>query len=191
VRECAAAGKGILPASFPFLLPPAIVPFSMGALHLEIQIAAPLDRVFVFFVPQRMPLWYAPEMETCFEISGGESDFRVGQKVKITGHLGKREVSLVVVVQRYDWMRALEWEFQDAYGVRGRQMWEVEQFSSLGGAGKAPAQIPTIRVVMHEWYTFPGRLGRWLDPILMRPSICARDRRMLENLKRLAEGVKD
>jgi len=148
----------------------------MGALHLDVQIDAPLNRVFVFFVPQRMPLWYAPEMETCFEISGGESDFRVGQKVKITGHLGKREVSLVAVVQRYDWMRALEWEFQDAYGVRGRQMWEVEERDTH------------TRVAMHEWYSFPGRLGRWLDPILMRPSIRSRDRRMLANLKRLAEA---
>ena len=148
----------------------------MGSLHLHVQIAAPRDRVFVFFVPQRMPLWYAPEMETCFEISGGESDFRVGQKVKITGWLGKREVSLVAVVQRYEWLRALEWEFHDAYGVRGRQMWEVEESSTH------------TRVVMHEWYTFPGKLGRWLDPILMRPSIRARDRSMLANLKRLAEA---
>ena len=148
----------------------------MGSLHLSVDVAAPLDRVFVFFVPQRMPLWYAPEMETCFEISGGESDFRVGQKVRITGHLGKREVSLVAVVQRYDWLRALEWEFHDAYGVRGRQIWEVEQAQNF------------VRVVMHEWYTFPGKLGRWLDPILMRPSIRARDRRMLNNLKRLAEA---
>ena len=148
----------------------------MGSLHLSVDVAAPLDRVFVFFVPQRMPLWYAPEMETCFEISGGESDFRVGQKVRITGHLGKREVSLVAVVQRYDWLRALEWEFHDAYGVRGRQIWEVEQAQTF------------VHVVMHEWYTFPGKLGRWLDPILMRPSIRARDRRMLDNLKRLAEA---
>jgi len=125
-------------------------------------------------------------------------------------------VALTAVVQRYDWLRALEWEFHDAYGVRGRQMWEVEETPGFGGAGKAPvpvrsggpgegpvpvrfggagkAPVPvpaSTRVVMHEWYTFPGRLGRWLDPILMRPSICARDRRMLENLKRLAEGVKD
>jgi uncharacterized protein YndB with AHSA1/START domain len=147
----------------------------MSSLHLEVQIAAPRDRVFVFFVPQRMPLWYAPEMDTQFEVSGGESDFRVGQKVRISGQLGKREVSLVAVVQRYEWMHALEWEFQDSYGVRGRQMWQVED--SPGGT----------RVAMHEYYTFPGRLGRWLDPILMRPSIRSRDRRMLEKLKRLAE----
>ena len=148
----------------------------MGSLHLSVEIDAPRDRVFVFFVPQRMPLWYAPEMETEFEVAGGEADFRVGQKVRITGRLGKREVTLTAVVQRYDWLHSLEWEFQDAYGVRGRQIWQVDD---------APSGT---RVVMHEWYTFPGRLGRWLDPILMRPSIRARDRRMLDNLKRYAEG---
>jgi len=147
----------------------------MGSLLLDVQIRAPRDRVFVFFVPQRMPLWYLPEMDTHFEVAGGECDFRVGQKVRISGQLGKREVSLVAVVQRYEWLRSLDWEFQDTYGVRGRQMWEVEENS--GGT----------RVVMHEWYTFPGRLGRWLDPFLMRPSIRARDRRMLDKLKYLAE----
>jgi hypothetical protein len=185
----------------------------MGTLHLSVDIAAPRDRVFVFFVPQRMPLWYAPEMETEFEVQGGESDFRVGQKVRITGHLGKREVTLTAVVQRYDWLHALEWEFQDAYGVRGRQIWEVEDAPGFGGPGEGPvpvriggpveAPVPVriggpgkgpvpvreaTRVAMHEWYTFPGRLGRWLDPILMRPSIRARDLRMLSNLKRLAEA---
>jgi uncharacterized protein YndB with AHSA1/START domain len=147
----------------------------MGVLHLSMEIAAPRDRVFVFFVPQRMPLWYAPEMETQFEVQGGEPDFRAGQKVRISGRLGSREVALVAVVQRYELLRALEWEFRDAYGVRGRQVWELED--GPGGT----------RVAMHEWYVFPGRLGKWLDPFLMRPSIRARDRRMLEKLKRLAE----
>lgn len=160
----------------------------MGNLHLSVEIAAPRDRVFVFFVPQRMPLWYAPEMDTQFEVSGGESDFRVGQKVRISGKLGKREVSLVAVIQRYEWLRALEWDFQDAYGVRGRQIWQVEDAPGIGGAGEAPVPVlAATRVAMHEWYTFPGRLGRWLDPLLMRPSIRARDRRMLQRLKRLAE----
>ena len=160
----------------------------MGSLHLAVEIAAPRDRVFVFFVPQRMPLWYAPEMDTQFELTGGESDFRPGQKVRITGRLGKREVSLVAVVQRYEWLRALEWEFQDAYGVRGRQIWQVEDTPGIGGAGEASVPAGDLtRVSMHEWYSFPGRLGRWLDPILMRPSIRARDRRMLDHLKRLAE----
>src|SRR5208282_3399636 len=190
------------------VFPPLLLEFTpvMGSLHLAVDIDAPRDRVFVFFVPQRMPLWYAPEMETEFELAAGESDFRVGLKVRISGRLGKREVTLTAVVQRYDWLRSLEWEFQDAYGVRGRQIWEVEDAPGIGGAGKAPvpvriggagkAPVPVriggagkapvqigmrTRVAMHEWYTFPGRLGRWLDPILMRPSIRARDKRMLAN----------
>jgi len=162
----------------------------MGILHLNVEIAAPRDRVFVFFVPQRMPLWYAPEMETQFEVTGGEPDFRTGQKVRISGRLGGREVALVAVVQRYEWMHSLDWEFQDAYGVRGRQMWQVDDAPGIGGPGKRPVPVPTgTRVAMHEWYTFPGRMGRWLDPILMRPSIRARDKRMLAKLKMLAEGL--
>jgi Polyketide cyclase / dehydrase and lipid transport len=173
----------------------------MGDLHLHVEISAPRDRVFVFFVPQRMPLWYLPEMDTEFEVSGGEPDFRAGQKVRISGRLGSREVSLVAVVQRYEWLRALEWEFKDAYGVRGRQTWEVEDSPGIGGPGKGPVpvgiagpgegpvQIPCVtRVTMHERYTFPGRLGRWLDPILMRPGIRARNKRMLAKLKSLAEN---
>jgi len=164
----------------------------MGSVHLAVDIAAPRDRVFVFFVPQRMPLWYAPEMETQFELLGGESDFRAGQKVRISGRLGKREVSLVAVVQRYEWLRALEWDFQDAYGVRGRQIWQVEDAAGFGGPGEGPVPVLNItRVTMHEWYTFPGRLGRWLDPVLMRPSIRARDRRILEKLKQLAERMRE
>src|SRR5271155_3956849 len=116
----------------------------MGTLHLAVDIAAPRDRVFVFFVPQRMPLWYAPEMETEFEVAGGESDFRVGLKVRITGRLGKREVTLTAVVQRYDWLQALEWEFQDAYGVRGRQIWQVEDAPGIGGAGEAPVPVRIV-----------------------------------------------
>ena len=149
----------------------------MGDLRLSVEIAAPRDRVFVFFVPQRMPLWYLPEMQTEFEVSGGESDFRAGQKVRISGRLANREVSLVTVVQRYEWLRSLDWEFKDSYGVRGRQTWEVEEVP--GGT----------RVAMHERYMFPGRFGRWLDPILMQPGVRSRDKRMLERLKRLAEGV--
>jgi hypothetical protein len=173
----------------------------MGALHLHVEIAAPRDRVFVFFVPQRMPLWYLPEMHTEFEVTGGEPDFRTGQKVRISGRLGSREVSLVAVVQSYEWMRTLEWEFQDAYGVRGRQSWELDDARGFGGPGKGPVPVRiggpgkgpvpigvSTRVFMREWYTFPGRMGRWLDPILMRPNIRARDKRMLANLKRLAEA---
>ncbi len=41
---------------------------------------------------------------------------------------------------------------------------------------------------MHDDYQLPGRLGRWLDGLVMRPGVARRNRRMLESLKRLAEG---
>jgi uncharacterized protein YndB with AHSA1/START domain len=147
----------------------------MRVLSFTTEIQAPLDRVFVFFVPQRMTLWYGPEMDTEFEVQGGEADFRVGQKVRITGHLGGREVSLTAVVTRYDWMRALEWRFSDAYGVRGRQLWLLEQTESV------------TRVQMREEYEVTGRLSRLLEGMVMKPAVNRRDRRMLKNLKRLAE----
>jgi len=147
----------------------------MGVLSFTTEIQAPLDRVFVFFVPQRMTLWYAPEMETEFEVQGGEADFRVGQKVRISGRLGEREVSLTAVVTRYDWMRALEWRFSDAYGVRGRQLWLLEKTD--GGT----------RVQMREEYEVAGRISRLLEGIVMKPAVNRRDRRMMENLKHLAE----
>jgi hypothetical protein len=148
----------------------------MRVLSFATDIEAPLDRVFVFFVPQRMTLWYAPEMETHFEVQGGAADFAVGQKVRISGRLGKREVSLTAVVTRYDWMRALEWRFSDAYGVRGRQLWLLEE--SGGGT----------RVQMREEYEVEGRFSRFLEGVLMKPAVKRRDLRMLQKLKRLAEA---
>jgi uncharacterized protein YndB with AHSA1/START domain len=147
----------------------------MRVLSFTTEIQAPLDRVFVFFVPQRMTLWYGPEMDAEFEVQGGEADFRVGQKVRITGRLGGREVSLTAVVTRYDWMRALEWRFSDAYGVRGRQLWLLEQTEGA------------TRVQMREEYEVTGTLSRLLEGVVMKPAVNRRDRRMLANLKRLAE----
>lgn len=149
---------------------------AMRILSFATDIEAPLDRVFVFFVPQRMTLWYAPEMETHFEVQGGAADFATGQKVRITGQLGRREVSLTAVVTRYDWMRALEWRFTDAYGVRGRQLWLLEATAS------------GTRVQMREEYEVEGRLSRLLEGVLMKPAVNRRDLRMLQNLKRLAEA---
>ena len=71
------------------------------------------QEIFVFFVPQRMALWYGAEMNSCFEVQGGAADFATGQKVRITGRLGNREVTLTVVITAYEWERLLEWQFQD------------------------------------------------------------------------------
>jgi hypothetical protein len=147
----------------------------MARLELAIEIAAPPKVVFAFFVPQRMPYWCGAEMQARFEVQGGAPEFQTGQKVRITGRLAKREVAQTVVLSRYDWGRTLEWRFQDAYGVRGLQRWEIE-----------PAESGT-RVRMRDEYEVPGRFGRILDWLLTRHSVARRDREWLARLQRLAE----
>src|ERR1700675_2376931 len=134
--------------------------------------AAPYE-IFVFFVPQRMPLWYGAGMEACFEVQGGASDFAVGQKVRITGKLGRRVVTLTVVITAYEWLRLLEWRFQDSYGVRGLQRWEL-----------APAGTGT-RLMMRDTYEMPGALAKFVDRIFTRHAVTRRDRAWLDRLHRL------
>ncbi len=143
----------------------------MAKLEFSIEIAAPADRVAVFFVPQRMPYWYGPEMEAEFEVQGGAADFAVGQKVRVSGRVGKREVSLTVVVTRFEFGRALEWRFADRFGVKGLQRWEI-----------APSATGT-----RDEYELPGRLGRLADWLFTRHAVRGRDRDYLARLKRLAE----
>lgn len=147
----------------------------MARLEFSLVVAAPIDRVFLFFLPQRMPYWYGHEMDMHFEVQGGAAEFQVGQKVRLTGRLGAREVSLTAVVMRYEWQRALEWQFRDESGVRGLQRWEVE-----------PAATGT-RLTMLDEYELPGRLGRLFDALVMRWNVSQRDRRWLAKLAQLAE----
>jgi uncharacterized protein YndB with AHSA1/START domain len=148
----------------------------MAALEFVAEFAAPPKLVFAFFVPQRMPYWYGAEMACCFEVAGGASDFAVGQKVRISGKIGAREVALTVVITGYEWERFLEWRFQDAYGVRGLQSWELA------------ASAQGTRVTMRDRYEMPGRLGRVADWLLTRHAVARRDRAYLARLKRLVEN---
>ena len=146
----------------------------MARLEFTVDIAAPPDRVAVFFVPQRMPYWYGADAETCFEVLGGAADFAVGQKVRISVRVGRKESSLTAVVARHEWGRLLEWRFQDAYGVRGLQRWEIE-----------PCFRGT-RLRMRDEYEFPGGWGRLVDWLVTRHAVARRDRRDLALLKKLA-----
>jgi hypothetical protein len=145
--------------------------------HLEFSrnVSVAPNEVFVFFVPQRMPLWYGTEMNSHFEVQGGASDFAVGQKVQIIGQLGKREVSLTVVITAYRWEKLLEWQFQDSYGVRGLQRWELESVPS------------GTRLHMRDSYQIPGLSGRLIDAAFTRFAVAQRDRAWLDRLQRLAE----
>jgi len=145
--------------------------------HLEFSrdFSVAPNEIFVFFVPQRMPLWYGVEMNAHFEVQGGAPDFAVGQKVRITGDLQQWEVTLTAVITAYTWERLLEWQFQDSYGVRGLQRWEIE--STDGGS----------RLQMRDSYRMPGLTGRIIDTIFTRFAVSKRDNVWLDRLQRLAE----
>lgn len=147
----------------------------MAKLAFKIKVAAPPDRVAAFFVPQRMPYWFGAEMNAELEVQGGAAEFALGQKVRITGRAGGKEVSLTAVLTQYEPGRVLEWRFHDPYGVRGLQRWEL-----------APAAEET-QVTMRDEYELPGRLGRFLDALFTRHAVSRRDRAWLAHLKRLAE----
>jgi hypothetical protein len=147
----------------------------MADLKFSVEFATTPNEIFVFFVPQRMPLWYGIEMDSKFEVQGGAADFAVGQKVRIAGLLGGHDVAITVVVTAYQWERLLEWRFQDSYGVRGLQRWEIETW-----AGKTVLH-------MRDSYRMPSEFGRLFDKVLTRFAVAKRDRAWLGRLQRLAE----
>src|SRR5579863_9412814 len=107
----------------------------MARIETSVQIAAPPDVVFAFFVPQRMPYWYGADMQACLEVQDGTPDFAIAQKVRVSGHLGKREVSHTAVVTAMRQARLFEWRFEDRYGVKGLERWELEPLNTSGAAG--------------------------------------------------------
>jgi uncharacterized protein YndB with AHSA1/START domain len=149
----------------------------MADLKFSIDIAVPPNEVFAFFVPQRMPLWYGAEMKACFEVEGGASEFARGQKVRITGDLKGREMSLTTVITAYQWEKLLEWQFQDSYGIRGLQRWELAEVSR---------ETRGTRVTLTDSYRMPGFYGRIADVILTRFAVSLRDRSWLDRLQHLA-----
>lgn len=157
----------------------------MADLTFSRDIAAAPNEVFAFFIPQRMPLWYGTEMKACFEVQGGAAEFAVGQKVRITGHLQNHTMSLNTVVSACEWQKLLEWQFEDAYGVRGFQRWELRAAGHAPPHGANPPSGST-RVVMRDSYRTPGLYGRMVDLVLTRFAVSMRDRSWLERLDQLA-----
>lgn len=150
----------------------------MADLTFVEEIAAPAKIVGAFFVPHRMGAWYGSELDLQFEVQGGAIEFRNGLKVKLTGRLGRREVSHTAVVTEFARGRVLEWQFQDAYGVRGLQRWEIAENGS------------STRLRMRDHYAMPGRFGKFMDWLLTRHAVARRDQRELQRLKRLVEHAK-
>jgi len=143
------------------------------------RVAVPPRDVFVFFVPQRMPYWYGPEMRASFETQGCGSEFRAGSTVRISATMANKTFSHSAVVTAFDRGRIFEWQFEDSYGVRGKERWELEPVENGAGA-------QTIIRFTNE-YEVPGRIGRALDWLFTRHALARRNRDYLERLARLAE----
>jgi uncharacterized membrane protein len=158
----------------------------MARIETSVQIAAPAEVVFAFFVPQRMPYWYGADMQACFEVQDGAADFAVAQKVHIAGNLGKREVSHTAVVTALQQARLFEWRFSDRYGVKGLERWELERIGALS-AQSSPRTI----VRMLSDYTMPGLVGKAMDWLITRHAVARRNENYLARLKRYAEHDPD
>ena len=154
----------------------------MARIDTAIQIAAPAEVVFAFFVPQRMPYWYGADMQACFQVQDGASDFAVAQKVQITGNLRKREVSHTAVVTALQQARLFEWRFRDRYGVAGLERWELDRVGT-------PSAIHTPKTIvrMRSDYKLPGLLGKAMDWLVTRHAVARRNQDYLARLKRYAE----
>jgi uncharacterized membrane protein len=154
----------------------------MARIETSVDIAAPAEVVFAFFVPQRMPYWYGADMHASFAVQDGAADFAVAQKVQITGNLGKREVSHTAVVTALQQARVFEWRFSDRYGVKGLERWEFER-----AAASSPERPPKTVVRMRSEYTMPGIIGKAMDWLLTRHAVARRNQDYLARLKRYAE----
>jgi uncharacterized membrane protein len=154
----------------------------MARIDTSVEITAPAEVVFAFFVPQRMPYWYGADMQAIFAVQGGASDFVVAQKVQITGTLGKREVSHTAVVTAVQQPRVFEWRFSDRYGVKGLERWELE-----GVTASSLERPPKTVVRMRSDYTMPGIVGKAMDWLLTRHAVARRNQDYLVRLKRYAE----
>jgi|SRR5580692_863914 uncharacterized membrane protein len=154
----------------------------MARVETSVEIAAPAEAVFAFFVPQRMPYWYGADMQATFDVQDGASDFAVSQKVRVTGNLQGREVSHTTVVTALQEARLFEWRFSDRYGVKGLEHWELERVA-------APSAERTSKTIvrMRSDYTMPGVVGKALDWLVTRHAVARRNRDYLLRLKRYAE----
>jgi uncharacterized membrane protein len=154
----------------------------MARIETSVEIAAPAEIVFAFFVPQRMPYWYGADMQACLEVQGGAPDFAVAQKVHIAGKLGKREVAHTAVVTALQQARLFEWRFSDRYGVKGLERWELEPVNPASGQSAAGTKVR-----MTSDYAMPGFLGKMMDWLMTRNAVARRNENYLARLKRYAE----
>jgi uncharacterized protein YndB with AHSA1/START domain len=157
----------------------------MARIETSVRIAAPPELVFAFFVPQRMAYWYGADLQICLEVQGGAPDFAITQKVRITGHLGKQEVSHTAVVTELQPPRVFEWRFKDRYGVQGLERWELEPVGAPSGLAGTNVLKTVVR--MRSDYKMPGLIGKAMDWLATRHAVARRNQDYLARLKRYAE----
>jgi uncharacterized membrane protein len=158
----------------------------MARIETTVRIAAPIEVVFAFFVPQRMPYWYGSDIEACLEVQGGAPDFAVAQKVRVTGNLGNREVSHIAIVTVLRPARVFEWRFEDRYGVKGLERWEFERIDGATADKTSAASKKTIVRMLSE-YSMPGYISKVADWLITRHAVARRNENYLARLKRYAE----
>jgi uncharacterized membrane protein len=96
--------------------------------------------------------------------------------------LGKREVSHTTVVTALQSARLFEWRFEDRYGVKGLERWEI------GPPGDSPSQgAQKTMVRMFSAYTMPGTISKAMDWLVTRHAVARRNLDYLTRLKRYAE----
>jgi hypothetical protein len=78
-------------------------------------------------------------------------------------------------VTAYEWERHLEWQFQDSYGVRGMQRWDLQP------------EANETKVIMRDEYVMPTMAGKILDHLITSRAVKLRGQSWLDRLKRFAE----
>jgi uncharacterized membrane protein len=86
------------------------------------------------------------------------------------------------VVTAFHQARLFEWRFEDRYGVKGLERWELERLNT------PPSVVtPSTSVRMRSDYVLPGLLGKAMDWLMTRHAVARRNQDYLLRLKRLAE----
>jgi uncharacterized membrane protein len=85
-------------------------------------------------------------------------------------------------VTAFQQARIFEWRFEDQYGVKGKERWELDRVEAPSSAG-----LPKTIVRMRSDYTMPGGLGKAMDWLITRHAVARRNQDYLVRLKRYAE----
>ena len=148
----------------------------MATIEQSIEIATTPVEVFLFFVPQRMPYWYASEMAAEFEVSAAARPilpFR--RKCTSAGKLGKKEISHTAVITRYEWLACSNGDLRT-----------LTAFAAWNAGNWKPISTGT-RVTMRSKYEMPGQIRRAIDWLITRHAVARRNREYFARLKKFAE----